>query len=232
MYWRLQTVADDFGRFNAESLSLLSSCFPLRVKSYRLGQVEKWFQGLVDVALVVTYQVNGDRLGYFTGWEQRKRANRSKFPTPPNRPEIESAPSSADIRCQPLAAAAEVRGTRYEDTTRIRGTRRGGQPPADDSDLEFEQFYKAYPRKVKKPDALKAWGQVAAARPPLAEVLAAVQNQRQSHQWRKERGEFIPYPGTWLRSHGWGDVLDPVRSQPESVEERDFLASLRRGGDS
>lgn len=68
---------------------------------------------------------------------------------------------------------------------------------------EFEVFWKAYPRKVSKGHALRAWAKN--GRPELPVVLAAVEAQKRSEQWQKEGGKFIPHPATWLNGRRWED---------------------------
>jgi hypothetical protein len=72
---------------------------------------------------------------------------------------------------------------------------------------DFETFWKAYPKKVAKGDARKAWKQTDQIRPPIAELLEAIQAQCRSDQWRKNDGQFIPYPATFLRQERWSDEL-------------------------
>jgi hypothetical protein len=84
---------------------------------------------------------------------------------------------------------------------------------------DFEQFWRAHPRKVKKGDARKAWAQTAAIRPPLDALLAALEAAKRCEQWRKDAGQFIPYPATWLRAEQWEDehevqLLTPAQAQP------------------
>jgi len=62
---------------------------------------------------------------------------------------------------------------------------------------DFEIFWKAYPRRVAKAVARKAWLQTAKIRPPLNELLAAIDN-----------GQFIPHPATWLRGERWSDEME------------------------
>jgi hypothetical protein len=73
---------------------------------------------------------------------------------------------------------------------------------ADDSD--FAAFWSAYPRKVAKPAALKAW-RSAKDRPPLADLLAALDRHKRSEQWQAAR--FIPHPATWINGQRWDDQL-------------------------
>ena len=72
---------------------------------------------------------------------------------------------------------------------------------------EFDAFWKAYPKRLAKGDARKAWHQTEAIRPALPELMAAIEAQCRSDQWRKNDGQFIPYPATFLRQERWSDEL-------------------------
>jgi hypothetical protein len=73
---------------------------------------------------------------------------------------------------------------------------------------EFGKFWEFYPRKKAKGDAYKAWLQTKQKRPPLAAILKAIVVLRESEDWTKDNGQFVPYPATWLRSWGWAEVTD------------------------
>jgi hypothetical protein len=72
----------------------------------------------------------------------------------------------------------------------------------------FVRFWAAYPKKKSKGDAWKAWRQVEALRPDIDTLLAVLEKAKRSTQWRKDSGEFIPYPATWLRAWGWDDEYE------------------------
>ena len=72
-------------------------------------------------------------------------------------------------------------------------------------DPDFADFWKVYPKKVAKRDALKAWRQVAAERPPLGEILDKLEELKVAHAWTKDDGQFVPHPASWLRDGGWDD---------------------------
>ena len=57
----------------------------------------------------------------------------------------------------------------------------------------FETFWKAYPRKVGKDAARRAFGKV---KVPVETLVAAVEAQKASTQWTKDNGRFIPNPAT------------------------------------
>ncbi len=65
---------------------------------------------------------------------------------------------------------------------------------------DFDMFWIAYPKKVGKEAARKAW---AKANPELAMVLNALEWQKVSPQWFKT--QYIPHPSTWINQHRWLD---------------------------
>ena len=86
----------------------------------------------------------------------------------------------------------------------------------------FETFWHSYPRHVGKAEAQKAWKALKPSAQFLDLVLAAVERQARSRQWRADGGKFIPYPATWLRRQGWDDELDgEVRAPPGYRRDED-----------
>lgn len=73
----------------------------------------------------------------------------------------------------------------------------------------FAEFWEAYPRKVGKGDAEKAWAKLKLA-PRVPEILSAIRTAKASFDWTKEAGQFIPHPATWLHRKGWEDQLMPA----------------------
>lgn len=72
------------------------------------------------------------------------------------------------------------------------------------SDSEFEQFWNVYPKKIGKRAALQAWRK-AKDKPPLVDIMQVIDKAKQSEQWTKENGQFIPHPSTWLNQGRWMD---------------------------
>lgn len=77
-------------------------------------------------------------------------------------------------------------------------------PPIPPKGL-FDRFWSAYPRKTAKRNALKAFEKLGVTEALLTEMLAALDWQRQSKEWQKDGGQFIPHPATWLNGHRWED---------------------------
>lgn len=72
---------------------------------------------------------------------------------------------------------------------------------------EFERFWSAYPRKVGKGAAQKAW-RVAMRKTTPDAVIAAVQR----FAWPDDQ-QFIPHPATWLNAERWADELPLAKSK-------------------
>lgn len=69
----------------------------------------------------------------------------------------------------------------------------------------FAAFWQAYPRKVAKGDAVKAFAKIDPDDATFAAMLAALDWQRRSDGWTKDAGSFVPYPASWLNSRRWED---------------------------
>ena len=67
----------------------------------------------------------------------------------------------------------------------------------------FDQFWKAYPKKAAKQYALKAWNRIKPDKALFEKMLKALREQKQSEQWRRDNGKYIPNPATWLNGGYW-----------------------------
>jgi len=80
----------------------------------------------------------------------------------------------------------------------------------------FEKFWAAYPRKDAKAQAMKAFAKLRADEVLLASILRGVAAARDSEQWQRDGGKFVPYAATWLNGRRWEDeavqtARDPFR---------------------
>ena len=85
--------------------------------------------------------------------------------------------------------------------------KRAGNCGAQTGQQDFDEFWKAYPRKVGKGTAKKAWERLKPTAGLRSTMLAAIETQKQSTQWRRDNGQFIPNPSTWLNQSRWEDEL-------------------------
>ena len=84
LFYRLTTVADDYGRFDADPRVLLANCFPLRVSRWKPEKIVKLYRELEQIGCVKSYKSDGNLFGYFISWSKHQniRAKASKFPAP------------------------------------------------------------------------------------------------------------------------------------------------------
>lgn len=93
-------------------------------------------------------------------------------------------------------------------------------PKGDGYDSDFLAFWDAYPkgRKKAKGAAWRAWKKL---RPDAAlqeAMLAAVAAQAESADWRRDGGQYIPYPATWLNQRRWEDEIEErTRDDDEGI---------------
>jgi len=85
-------------------------------------------------------------------------------------------------------------------------------------DARFERFWAAYPRRVSKQDARKAWDKLHPSEVMTSTIIAAVEAQKLWPEWRKDGGTFVPYPASWLRAGGWDNEPTAPASRPDIFE--------------
>ncbi len=75
----------------------------------------------------------------------------------------------------------------------------------------FDKFYSAYPKKVSKVSALRAFKKLNPSATLLQTILSDIQARQKSEQWKNK--QFIPYPATYLNQKRWED--DYTEPKPE-----------------
>ena len=70
---------------------------------------------------------------------------------------------------------------------------------------EFNEFWQAYPKKVGKAEAQKAFSKINPDEFVLQAMSDALDWQRMSDSWTKNNGQYIPNPATWLNGRRWED---------------------------
>ena len=83
------------------------------------------------------------------------------------------------------------------------------------SDDGFAAFWTAYPKKKSKGQALSAWKKLKPDSSLQALILKAVEAQKRSPDWQKDKGKYIPYPATWLNAMAWEDEMPAEQKRRE-----------------
>lgn len=112
-------------------------------------------------------------------------------------------------------------------------------------DVYFDQFWEAYPKRVKKVLALREWkklfGRYRSMDFTIKDILSGVESWKQSAQWQDI--QFVPDPERFLKYRRWEDEVPQakpshltvgdggfqnVKVRPE-ILERERQRQMRRG---
>lgn len=129
-------------------------------------------------------------------------------------------PSDADGALIPVADVGAVGHTgNMNKPVATRSSRR----EVPDTDPDFSAFWDAYPRKVGKGAARKAWlkavKRAGSARVVIdgaerfAREVAAQQKVDRDQNRGRNTMEFVPYPATWLNGERWSDAVEPGKTK-------------------
>ena len=81
----------------------------------------------------------------------------------------------------------------------------------------FNKFWEAYPKKVKKSVALKKWKTLKPSEKLFKDIMRALKIQKETYDWQKENGRFIPHPTTWLNQRRWEDITEAEKKEVQEV---------------
>lgn len=81
----------------------------------------------------------------------------------------------------------------------------------------FETLWAEYPRKIGKDAAARAFAKRRPDETLLSAMVSAVRTQRQSEQWTRDGGQFIPHLATWLNGGRWQDEAQSPAARGDDV---------------
>ena len=90
----------------------------------------------------------------------------------------------------------------------------------------FADFWKAYPKKVGKDAAERAWARKVKTRDTIEAIMKAVAAQRASKEWTKDDGQYIPNPATWLNQGRWKDDDDSTQATGSNWRSNPIFAGV------
>lgn len=96
----------------------------------------------------------------------------------------------------------------------------------------FEEFWKSYPKKVGKGAAEKSWMRIKPTKELFEKIMTALAKAKNTDQWQRENGRFIPNPATWLNQKRWEDEYDDDQIQSSFDVDEFYQAALKRSASS
>jgi len=93
----------------------------------------------------------------------------------------------------------------------------------------FDSFWQVWPKKKAKLDAIKAWEKLNPSGELVDRIIAAVEFQKQSRDWLKNDGQYIPYPATWLNGQRWTDEVGEGDVLTREANDADIESLISKG---
>lgn len=229
----LPTVCDREGRFVWR---------PRTLKAQVLPHDDLDFSRVLDAWLtrgfLVRYRVGDAWYGWLPTFTKHQVVNPKESAS--TLPAFEQAEESEDYRNQPFARVNLASGTREARVT-IQNVGKGKEgkegkelSPVESvpdserplTDIRFDRFWEAYPRREGKKDALKAFRRINPDHELLATMLDAIRKRKLTPQWQDPR--YIPLPASWLNQERWNDELAVVEDHDEEPPVYEDLREYNR----
>lgn len=190
----LIVMADDFGNGDARPAIIKGRVFPLRDR-VTVKDIDTALHGLAAIGCVSLYEVGGKPYYTFPTWAnyQRVRNKIHKIPTPDESdavfadcgelPQVAADCGELPLEFNPIQSESE---SEKREPAPVRG---------------FDDFYAAYPRKIDRKEAQRAWEKIKPDADMVDAILAGLEEWKASEEWSDK--QFIPHPTTWLNRRRW-----------------------------
>ena len=241
-FYRLIVNCDDYGVMDARLKILKAKLFPL--KDLTLDDISRAVSTLVRIGLIRVYEVDGKPFLKLIKWEDHQRVRNSKHKYPVE-DEMEDEQDGGDLRqvaasCGENTQTAENGGSRVRARAAAESESESNPNPNTnpnptrrraETDTGFDSFWAEYPKKVKKPEALKAWAKLKPEDGGVFEkVMEGLRRWKASDQWTRDGGRFIPNPATWINNRQWEDEVRGA-ARPVSVVNAQAYAQRDYSGE-
>jgi predicted phage replisome organizer len=92
-------------------------------------------------------------------------------------------------------------------------------------DVLFDKFWKVYPNKTGKKYAKQCFAKLKPTEELVERMIKAIEEQKNTEKWRKDNGQYIPNPSTWLNQGRWED--EPLRANRYGTADEIEAENLR-----
>ncbi len=83
----------------------------------------------------------------------------------------------------------------------------------------FDKFWKAYPRKVDRKKSKERFEKLNPTEELVDLMIKQIDRLKDTNDWKKENGKFIPHPSTWLNGRRWEDEFETDTEREERVDK-------------
>jgi len=199
-------------------------------KMLRHDKIRQNNDGILHIVNWEKYQGGFDKAEYMREYMSEYRKTGRKTNSKTNKSKINSKTSQSD---QNRTEEEQKKNRAEEDkyTTPYsppkRGKRRSELTKREQE--RFDRFWQAYPRKVQKGRAEKAFKKIAPDDDLVDSMIDKIEQAKRTRQWQEEGGRYIPHPATWLNARGWEDEYEELpqgqtgrRGRPEPHPPEDY----------
>lgn len=213
---------------------------PKRIKKELLGyddvstdEVSGMLQSLHDTGFIIRYATQDKDyiqvINFGKHQNPHVKEKASEIPPPPEEPTYREPDTStgqvSDKHQTSTGQAPPITGNLSPSTGNLppgQAQACATEEPEDEpkeakttSQKRFDLFWAAYPKKVGKKAAQKAWKNAKVNTDLFDKIMAAVGRARTTDQWQRENGRYIPNPSTWINQGRWDDEIKEVSTSGE-----------------
>jgi hypothetical protein len=216
----LESYVDDNGVGKDDIALIAADVFPRDLSGNpreTLARLTEAISLLESSGLIARYVVADEDLLYIDKWKDLQRIDkpgRGRFPRPDGTmeySEVVDRESYGNIRETVARAPEVVAPVTGEQGSRVTGEEKTPSPQAARmiETSTFREFWEAYPRRVGRAEATKAFAR-ASKRVDPSEIVRGAQRFGSDPNLPDDKN-FIPHPTTWLNQGRWEDEPLPPR---------------------
>jgi predicted phage replisome organizer len=162
-------------------------------------------------------------VGFETEWARKKKAYREKLKQGQIEDNVRTNEGQNEDNVLPLSDKSKRQSKSKSKSKSIKENVEEKNitpiPPKDDeklltdSEKMFLEFWEAYPKKRDKQGCERAFKRIPKLKEVFPAIMKALEIQKQSEQWTKARGQYIPNPLTYIHQERWLDINEAEEMQ-------------------
>ena len=166
-----------------------------------------------DLAAVLSKSKKSSNAGKASGARRRAIAEAKK-----------STEQTLNERSENVGTKAERNANHTDTDTDTDTEKKKKTSSSKKSTAGFDEFWLAYPNKSAKANAEKAFARINPNQDLLSTILSSLASAKQSRDWVKDGGQYIPHAATWLNGARWTDEYAPYSGGRYSKVDDDVFA--------
>jgi hypothetical protein len=209
----LWTIADRAGRLEDRPKRIKVAVLP-----YDDCDVDHLLSSLAERGFLLRYEASGEKFIQVLAFSKHQAPHCKEAGSIIPAPDLHHASTgqAPDLNENSTGAAPPDSLNLIPDSLNLIPENTPCSPSTSDAALDgFAEFWQAYPRKVAKPQAERAWKKLRAGAATVKAVMAGLELAKRSEQWQRDNGQYIPHPATWLNARRWEDEPEAATSPGE-----------------